>query len=226
MKKGILVVFTGIDGSGKTTQAKLLVKDLKDRGVNVSYVWCRWEPLIIKPFIRIWKQKKGRKWQENKAQSYRVMQRDKERMLRNPIYRSLWLFSFFIDYGLQIFLKIRIRLLRKRLIISDRIFYDSIIDQAINLGKKRNGLLNSLDSFWIKIFFPEPDMVIYIDCPEEIAFSRKHDIFIPDMEYLKERRKLYMELVDRYGWIKIDGTLPVDEIADQIKDKVYKRLRV
>lgn len=139
-------------------------------------------------------------------------------------YHQLLLANFFIDYGLQIFVKIHLGLLKKRFIVSDRMFYDSVIDQAINLGKRKDWLLDSLDSFWMKILFPKPNIVIYVDCPEDIAFLRKNDA--PDIEYLKDRRELYLKLADRYRWIKIEGTLPVDEIAVQIKDKVYKRLGV
>ena len=37
LKRGILIVFEGIDGSGKTTQAELLMKNLKKRGVDSIY---------------------------------------------------------------------------------------------------------------------------------------------------------------------------------------------
>jgi thymidylate kinase len=129
-----------------------------------------------------------------------------------------------MDYGLQIFIKIRIRLLKRQLIISDRIFYDSVIDQAVNLDRRKDHLLNSLDSFWFKIIFPEPSLVIYVDCPGDIAYKRKNDA--PNVEYLMNRRTLYLTLASKYGWIKIDGTLPIEEISVQIKNIVYTRLGI
>ncbi len=132
----------------------------------------------------------------------------------------------FVDYGVQVFVKVCLRLLRKCLVISDRTFYDSLIDQAVNLGKRQDLLLDRLDSFWMKILFPQPDMVIYFDCPEDIAFTRKIDPYTPNIEYLKDRRNLYLKLADKYKWIKIDGTLPIDDIALQIKDVVYKGLNL
>lgn len=75
----------------------------------------------------------------------------------------------------------------------------------------------------MKVVFPEPDMVMYIDCPEEIAFKRKDDA--PDVEYLADRRELYKYLAAKYNWISIDGTLPVGEIASQIMSKVINRLK-
>ncbi len=46
------------------------------------------------------------------------------------------------------------------------------------------------------------------------------------MEYISERRNLYLKLADRYDWIQIDGTLSAEKIAAQIKDHVYKRMSV
>jgi thymidylate kinase len=75
----------------------------------------------------------------------------------------------------------------------------------------------------MKAIFPMPDMVLYIDCPGEIAFSRKDDA--PDLEYLTDRRVLYKQLAEKYNWISIDGTLPIKEIASKIRGEVYERLK-
>jgi dTMP kinase len=221
MKKGTLIAFTGIDGSGKTTQADLLVKNLLKDGIEASYVWSRWEPFLVRPFIAKWKEKKTN-CGDKIGDQYNGIRVEKQRLLENPLFRWLWLISFFIDYGIQIFVRIRIGLLRKQLIISDRTFYDSIIDQVINLGERGDWLLDSIASFWMKIIFPEPNMIIFVDCPPDIAFSRKEDA--PNVGYLIERRTLYVHLAERYGWSKVDGTLPVDKIAQQIRQIVSKQL--
>lgn len=222
MRKKYLIVFTGIDGSGKTTQAKLLVESLKQKGIQVSYVWARWVPLFLRPVIKKWK--RGVTGNISEAQRFDEIENSKRKLLNISIFRWLWFLYFIIDYGLQIFVKIRIGLMRKEVIISDRVFYDSVIDQAINLAEKGDRLLDSLDSFWMKIFFPKPDIVILVDCPVNIAFSRKIDA--PNIDYLKKRRELYLLLANRYGWIKVDGALSIDEIAVQIKNKVNKILGI
>jgi len=64
--------------------------------------------------------------------------------------------------------------------------------------------------------------VMHIDCPGKIAFARKDDA--PDVEYLTDRRALYKQLAEKYGWFEIDGTQSVDDIAVQIRDIVYQKL--
>ena len=221
MKNSALVVFTGIDGSGKTTQAQLLVESLRRDGLPVSYIWTRWEQVLVRPLTKKWKGKlkKDTGYSDSRAKENK---QKKQELLSNSVFRWLWLGAFFVDYGLQLLVKIRFRLIRKGLLVSDRMFYDSVIDQAINLGSNKDWLLDNLDSAWIKLIFPEPDMVLYIDCPGEIAFSRKDDA--PDVEYLTDRRELYQYLAKKYNWITIDGTLPVEEIAEGIENKVYNDL--
>ena len=129
---------------------------------------------------------------------------------------------FITEYGLQVFFKIRIKKFKKRIIISDRYFYDSFVDQVINLNFSENKILKLLDNFWIKKVFPEPDLVIYIDCPEEIAIKRKEDVF--SLDYLKDRRKIYLKIVDFKGYYKVDGTLQIEKLGKNIEEIVNEKL--
>jgi dTMP kinase len=220
MRRKTIIVFTGIDGSGKTTQARLLYEKLRKDNINVSFIRSKWEPFLLRPLISRWKGKKTKHGSLNGGQNADNREK-KSKLLNNPFIRMLWLYAFLIDYGIQIFIKIRLKLFHEGVLISDRIFYDSIIDQAVNLGNKKDLLLDKMDSFWMKLIFPRPDIVLYIDCPENVAFSRKQDEFTPNIEYLIDRRYLYLDLADRYGWINIDGALPIEHIADDIKNKIY-----
>lgn len=219
--KRLLIAFTGLDGSGKTTQAKLLIEGLQEKGISVHYVWSRWKPFLLKPLILLWK----RAIKKNNGmlhEEYAEVKRNKQGLLKKPFFRLSWLMLFFIDYGAQIFFKVRLGTIGKKFIISDRISYDSVIDQAINLGEQQDILMNNLDSLWMRILFLRPDFVIYVDCPANIAFQRKDDA--PSLEYLEERRSLYLKLAKRLNWLIMDGTLPIQEISRQILIKVTEKI--
>jgi thymidylate kinase len=83
MKKGTLIAFTGIDGSGKTTQADLLVKNLLKDGIEAAYVWSRWEPFLVRPFIAKWKEKKTN-CRDKIGDQYNGIRVEKQRLLENP----------------------------------------------------------------------------------------------------------------------------------------------
>lgn len=212
----------GIDGSGKSTQARLLVNNLKQNGIDALYVYNRWEPFLLRPFINLWNNRFKKRSDNINNGIYKIKLESKRKILNKQFLNKIWLFTFFIDYGIQVFRKIYLQQFRGKIIVSDRIFYDSLIDKAADLGRDIDWLSRILDSFLFKIFFPKPDMVIYIDCPESIAISRKNDI--PNLEYLISRRELYLKLSEKYGWVKINGALPIDTIENKIKKLVFQFL--
>jgi len=53
--RAILICFTGIDGSGKTTLAKMLVEGMKKEGIKSKYVYNRSKPFVTKPIMDVGK---------------------------------------------------------------------------------------------------------------------------------------------------------------------------
>jgi len=224
MSKGYLIVFTGIDGSGKTTQANLLVESLNENGIDASYVWTRWEPSLLRFLVNRWKNNNKSENINRLNRKVNVVRNIKNRFKNNPVFIWLWMGAFLFDYGIQIIPKIHLALLNKRFIVSDRIYYDSVVDQTVTFGRRIDWLLEHLDSLLVRIIFPKPDMVIYVDCPGEIAFARKDDA--PNLKYLTDRREIYLKLADKYQWVRMNGTLPVEEVAAGVKDIVYRKLGI
>ena len=115
------------------------------------------------------------------------------------------------DHIIQINLKIRILLLLEKCVICDRYIHDTVItDISANLGYdsvQSNILIKKTLSL-----VPKPDLIFYIDIPEEIAYSRKDDV--PHINYLQVRKKLYDDLERSFEIIKIDGAETIKEITN------------
>lgn len=214
-EKGILICLTGIDGSGKTTLSKGLLDVLnKDNDVpNFNYVYGRLEPKISKIFMVFG----GFIFLRNKniSKNYADYSETKKvAMESHSFLTNIYQKVIILDYTVQIFFKITLPLILRRNIICDRYIYDTVItDFSVDMNiseKKSIKLLNDLLKF-----FPKPKLIFLVDISEEIAFKRKNDI--PDIEYLKERRQLYINVGKELGMIIINGS----ESIDELKNKSY-----
>lgn len=211
--RGFLICFIGIDGSGKTTLAKELVRNLNNNGKKFRYVYARFEPLILKPFMII-----ARKLiLNNNPRNYIDYSNKKKEAIRkygllSKVYQKILLF----DYILQLLFKVKIPLLFGRNIVCDRYIYDTVVDMAIDFGYTKSEMINLLKKCLNII--AKPDLIFLIDVPEEIAYQRKDDT--PSIEYLKERRVIYLEIGKEYGAIILDGRRELNVLLNDIKRDV------
>jgi len=225
-KKNFLISISGIDGAGKTTLAKEVVKSLREKGIKCKYVYGRLKPLLSKPFILIGKKTLLGKKSSSDYETYILIKEDK--IPKHPFLSKIYQGILLIDYILQAFFKIKIPVLLGRSIICDRYIYDTVINDismdvyfsSENITKIINKLL---------IFLPRPDAAFLIDISEEIAYQRKNDI--PSMEYLKRRKKEYLNTAKKYNMIVLNGIKTIEELKKEIEihlvsDETIKLLQI
>jgi dTMP kinase len=64
------------------------------------------------------------------------------------------------------------------------------------------------------LILPTPDVTFLVDLPEEVAYRRKNDV--PHIDYLKDRRKVYHQILSRPEVQKINGGSPIEEIIEEM----------
>jgi thymidylate kinase len=201
MKKFKLINIIGIDGSGKTTLAKSLADDLKTTDKRVHYRYCQYFAKLLYPIKLLAKLSVMRKTDE--FGDYNHYNRTKKATSsRFPLLANIYAFTWLIDYIFQVFFKVTVPILFGKKLIIDRYIFDI----AVNLSLTTNneiGYAEKLIRFFL-ILAPRPDLVVFIDLPEEVAYSRKNDI--QSIEYLKERRERYLALAETYNFRFLDGT--------------------
>jgi len=146
---------------------------------------------------------------------------------RRVIKQHSFLFSIYrgilsFDYSLQLLLKIRLPLLLGTNIICDRYVYDTAISDLSADADYTYSETKRLVNHFFHIF-PKPNMAFLLDLPEEVAYQRKSDT--PSVEYLKERRSLYLDIAKEYGMIILDGLRRPEDLLCEVQKKVWQRIQ-
>lgn len=201
MNKGIFITFEGIEGSGKTTQGKLLAEKLKKEGLKVLYTY---EP-----------------GDTEAGKHIRKILLNSEIKI-NPLCELL---LYFADRVQHIEEKIKPCIESGFIVICDRFTDSTLVYQgyargiSIDLIKKLNKIV--LDEFM-------PDLTVLLDCPANIGLKRNQKINKKDrfeMENLSFHEKVrqgYLKLAESYKkrFFVLDATESIDKIAEDIYRKV------
>jgi thymidylate kinase len=213
---GLLICFTGIDGSGKTTQAKLLLDWLKSNNIKSIYVWSRGEVLIIRRlFLFFGRSLLGTTDREiaSDEKAHREYQSRKSKLMENSLVRILWSVMTYVEHLIQINLEIRPKLRDGCAVVCDRYLWDSSIDMATLNNKDPEWLSGGYNRLVWK-FVPKPTITFFIDIPTEEAMKRKNDI--PSVGYVRQRAELYRYLAGRNSFSVIDGRGDAAAIQSEI----------
>ena len=147
-----LICFIGIDGSGKSTTSKILMKMLEDLGIKCHIVWGAYDLWFLRPIIRTAKHffLKNPSPYTNYSEYSNEMKKTsgKKKLLR--VYK----FLVFCEYWLEIFIKVRVPLLIGRTVICDRYVFDTIINICSNIGVTMAEFRSTLTR-WMR-FSPNP----------------------------------------------------------------------
>lgn len=215
MKK--LIVFSGLDGAGKSTQIYLLIDAIREQGFSPYYIWSRggYTPFFnfIKDFLR-------------RASGGRVIPKSgfslkRERVFSRSWIQTLWLMIAIGDLILLYGIWLRFLKLIGKVVICDRYIWDTQIDFRMNFPG------TTVEKWWIWSLFdlitPVPDtaFLLLIPVPESIKRSDiKGEPFRDSAQILADRLEHYQELARLNYWMVLDGTQPVPVLANLIRNKV------
>jgi dTMP kinase len=201
---GLFITFEGPDGSGKTTQARMLAEYLKSRGVPVLHTR---EPggTAISEQIRevILSTRNQSICDETEALLYSAA--------RAQIVTEL----------------IRPALSAGKIVVCDRYADSTMAYQGYGLGLELEAL-RAITRFATAGL--TPDLTFYVDVPVEVGLARRHRgetnrLDLKDLEYHVRVREGFLKMAqaEPQRWIVLDGTRSVDLVQAEIRQRLEQK---
>lgn len=211
-RKPLLISFSGVDGSGKSTQIENLRSALHAAGLTTTLL-AFWDNVVVgvkyrEGFVhKVYKSERG-----IGAPGKPVNRRDKN--VRAWYLTAARHFLYFIDaLNLARVVARERRRSNVDVIILDRYIYDELSN--LNLG-------NSLSRSFIRVvqaFVPRPDIAYLLDADPDAAYLRKPEY---PVEFMKKCRRAYFDLAGLLGTMTVipalslpDAKLAVLKAAEQ-----------
>jgi thymidylate kinase len=213
--KPIILVFLGIDGSGKTTQALSLNDYLNSKGYDSAYVWSRREPYISRIPAKLIKWLILKESEKTEGEVYLSNKKKRTTFFSNRLLRFFWINLSLLEYLFLIYHRVFFPNRERDVLICDRYLNDAIIDYALSCSLSPGDLSKILTCAVAKRF-PTPTRTYFIDIEAELGAQRKSDG--TSIAYLQDRVPMYRHVAMITSAVRIDGNLPLNIIGDIIRD--------
>ena len=218
MEKGKLIVFEGIDGSGKSAHYRRVCSRLEAEGINYHHiVFPRYDndsSALIRMYL-------GGRFGSNPSDVNAYTASAFFAVDRFASYRTDW-GDIYNSGGV---------------VLSDRYTTSNAVHQAGKLPDgEREKYLNWLFGFEYDLLgLPEPALVFYLDVPTELtekmmrgreqATNTKADIHEQDAAYLRACRENAKKVVEHCGWQRIDCSKNGEmRSIEDIHEEIYRRV--
>lgn len=215
---GKLIVIEGTDGSGKSTQFRLLTDRLESEQVKFQKLVF---PQYSEPSSALIRMYLGGEFGKSPSDVNAYAASAFYSVDRYASYRKVW-GKWYEEGGL---------------VVSDRYTTSNAVHQASKEPEdKREDFLNWLYDFeYDKLGLPRPDLVIYLDVPtdftekmlrhRETETHTQADIHELDVQYLATCRRMGRAAAEHYGWTVIrcvrDGAM---RSMEDIHEEIYRHV--
>jgi thymidylate kinase len=233
--RGAVIAISGLDGSGKSTQADALAQTLRSAGYEPVVLWQRIShnaslkrftaPLrfLLRVVLRVRGREPSAAPRSGVEDPFQVpSEHVAARALRErlPVVSALWVTLVAGLHAGSVRSETMRELRRGRIVIRDRYLLDSLVQLRIQYGAAHNV---GVQARLIRALTPPALVAIYLDVPGEQARRRKPEEFTA--HELEEHRRGYLAEAAQLDVMVLDGQLPPDELAAAVSARVLRALR-
>ena len=221
--RGMLVAFSGLDGSGKTLQAQALARVLKTCDIAHSSYWSR---VGCSPFTRLVSRVVQRRSTRGKGPAP-DWGGPRENLSRWPGFvQAAWAWLMVLDLAVRYTLRVRLPLWRGRLglgkvVVCDRYALDAAAEVLARASG--GGWAVRLAVAFLRVASPRPTQAYLLDVPEPVAQAR-HALPI-STQRLAEYRRWYLSLGPAFGARVEDGQRGAGELGDETAARVVREFQ-
>jgi thymidylate kinase len=207
-----IIVFSGVDGAGKSTQIEKLSTHLAQHDIPHVHCWSRggYTPLFNLA-------KRAVRRLPTVALPEPGPNAQRERLLNKPWIQRIWLTISLLDLALIYAVRIRWWRFCGKVVICDRYLQDTELDFRLNFPDRSI----SLWPLWqiVSSLCPRPDQAFLMLIPVEETLRRsslKNEPFPDSRERVAARLEFYERMTGATEWKILDGRKPADALFREI----------
>ena len=228
-RRGALITFSGLDGSGKSTQAAYLAETLERLGWKASVAWTSlashppWLNVVATGVKRGLSSIAGREGGSAPADEPPggpggLDDPGKAIRSRSPLLTFSWAMIVTLRVALGVARATWPALLRGQVVVCDRYELDSHAHLLYQYGESRNFRAQLAI---LRLVSPRPLLAYLLEVSPETAFRRKQDYTV---DQSARRGRIYHERAREIGVRIIDGERPTSEICAEVAREAWRRL--
>ncbi|HET6889530.1 MAG TPA: hypothetical protein VFH31_00390 [Pyrinomonadaceae bacterium] len=206
--RGLFIAIIGPDGCGKSTITSALALALQS-AFAAKKQRVHWRPEFLPAPGRLFRRKRAERGSVTNPHGLPPYGRSVS------VLRMLY---FWIDFVIGVPLRFWPMKVRDSLILVERYYYDFHIDPLRYRIDAPQWIARALGKF-----VPRPDLVFYLDAPEEVLAERKKEL---SFEELRRQRQAFLALTSDMGTFgkAIEADRPIEAVVTDIRRAIFAHM--